>query len=181
MVIDICDILPQRERKLYVSRMQPGDIPGGSFMTDGLPVLESTRYVVEHSKHVTINRAAARQMLLQGLINTTWYPDFHLADPDWIFVLDALNFCFWEEPGQAKWSIEYHGETLSGYWALAASLKRAVEESIPLMNAEFLATISSKTVEKIFRGDQRIPLSKNVWTIYARSGRSCSKSMMVLL
>lgn len=127
-------------------------------MTDGLPVLESTRYVVEHSKHVTINRAAARQMLLQGLINTTWYPDFHLADPDWIFVLDALNFCFWEEPGQAKWSIEYHGETLSGYWALAASLKRAVEESIPLMNAEFLATISSKTVEKIFRGNQRIPL-----------------------
>jgi hypothetical protein len=127
-------------------------------MTETLPVLESTRYVVEHSRHVSINKAAARQMLLKGEVNTTWYPDLHVADPDWIFVLDALNFCFWADRGQAKWSIEYNGEPLSGYWALAASLKRAVEEGIPITNAEFLAQISSKTVAKIFRGKQQIPL-----------------------
>jgi hypothetical protein len=131
---------------------------GVDVMTETLLVLDSTRYVVEHSKHVSINKSAARRMLLTADVDSTWYPDLHIADPDWIFVLDALNFCFWEDPGQSKWSIEYKGEELSGYWALAASLKRAYEEGIPLTNAEFLATISSKIVEKIFRGTQRIPL-----------------------
>lgn len=127
-------------------------------MVDTLPVLDSTRYVVEHSKHVSINKGAARQMLLTTDVAPAWCPDLHIADPDWIFVLDALNFCFWADPGQPKWSIEYDGEELSGYWALAASLKRAFEEGVPLTNAEFLATISSKTGEKIFRGKQKIPL-----------------------
>ncbi len=127
-------------------------------MTDRLPVLESTRYVVEHSKHVKVNKHAARRMLLTAEVDSEWYPDLHIADPDWIFVLDALNFCFWAEPGQQKWSIEYNGEELSGYWALAASLKRAHEEGVPLTNAEYLSTISSKTVDKIFRGKERIPL-----------------------
>ncbi|PID55966.1 hypothetical protein CSB45_13510 [candidate division KSB3 bacterium] len=123
-----------------------------------LPVLESTRYVTEHSRHVTINKDAIHQMLLRGIVRQSWTPDLHLADPDWIFVLDALNFCFWEDAGQEKWSIEYHGERLSGYWALAAALRRAMEEGVPLTNAEFLSTVSSKSVEKIFRGRQRIPL-----------------------
>ena len=128
-------------------------------MTASLPVFESTRYVVECSQHVAINEDAIQQMLLKGKVNgTDWYPDLHLADPDWIFVLDALNFCFWEDHGCPKWSIEYGGQQLSGYWALAGSLKRAFEEGIPLTNAEFLSTVSSKTVERIFRGKQRIPL-----------------------
>jgi hypothetical protein len=127
-------------------------------MISSLPVLESTRYVVEHSQHVSINTKAMQHMLLNGEVKSDWYPDLHLADPDWIFVLDALNFCFWADRGCPKWSIEYHGQPLSGYWALAGSLKRAFEEGIPLTNAEFLATISSKTVERIFQGEQQIPL-----------------------
>ncbi|MDY0095377.1 MAG: queuosine salvage family protein [Candidatus Vecturithrix sp.] len=127
-------------------------------MREKLPVLDSTYGVVQRSKHVTINKDAARKMLLKGDVNSDWHPDLHIVEPDWIFVLDALNFCFWEDPGHSKWSVEYNGEEYSGYWALAASLKRAYEEGVPLTNAEFLATISSKTVEKIFRGQQTIPL-----------------------
>jgi len=127
-------------------------------MIESLPILDSTRYVVEHSQHVAINKEAARRMLIKGDVNSTWYPDLHIADPDWIFILDALNFCFWAAPGQPKWSITYGGEELSGYWALAASLKRAHEEGVPLTNAEYLTTISTKTVENIFRGQQQIPL-----------------------
>ncbi len=124
-----------------------------------MPVLDSTYGVVQRSKHVTINKDAARKMLLKGDVNSDWHPDLHIVEPDWrIFVLDALNFCFWEDPGHSKWSVEYNGEEYSGYWALAASLKQAYEEGVPLTNAEFLATISSKTVEKIFRGQQTIPL-----------------------
>lgn len=127
-------------------------------MAEQLPVLASTQLVVEQSQHVKINTNAARKMLLLGVVNPAWYPDLHIADADWIFVLDTLNFCFWTDPGKPKWSIEYNGQELSGYWALAASLKRAMEEGMPLTNAEFLATISSKTVEHIFRGQEQIPL-----------------------
>lgn len=124
-----------------------------------LPVLKSTRFVVDHSQHVAINEDAIHHMLLNGYVNgIDWHPELHIIDPDWIFVLDALNFCFWEDRGQPKWSINYEGQRLSGYWALAGSLKRAYEEGVPLTNAEFLATISSKNVERIFHGHQRIPL-----------------------
>jgi hypothetical protein len=123
-----------------------------------LPVLESTRYVVEQSQHVLINNKAMQHMLINGEVKSDWYPDLHLADPDWIFVLDALNFCFWADRGCPKWSIEYNGQPLSGYWGLAGSLKRAYEEGVPLTNAEYLTTISSKTVERIFQGNQTIPL-----------------------
>lgn len=128
-------------------------------MESSLPILESTRYVVDHSQYVKIDEDAIQQMLINGYVNgIDWHPELHVVDPDWIFILDALNFCFWEEQGQPKWSIDYNGQQLSGYWALAGSLKRAYEEGIPLTNAEFLATISSKTVERIFHGNQRIPL-----------------------
>ncbi len=124
-----------------------------------LPVLETTEYVVNHSQHVAINEDAIHSMLLNGYVNgIDWHPELHIIDPDWIFVLDALNYCFWEDQGQPKWSIDYEGQNLSGYWALAGSLKRAYESDIPITNAEFLATISSKTVERIFEGHQRIPL-----------------------
>lgn len=127
--------------------------------TGALPILETTQYVVKHSQHVAINEDAIHTMLLNGYVNgIDWHPELHVIDPDWIFVLDALNFCFWEEKGRPKWSIDYEGQNLSGYWALAGSLKRAYETGIPITNAEFLATISSKTVERIFQGHQRIPM-----------------------
>lgn len=42
---------------------------------------------------------------------------------DWIFVADALNFCFWSYSEAEKWSVEGH----SGYYALEAALSRAVK------------------------------------------------------
>lgn len=42
---------------------------------------------------------------------------------DWIFVADALNFCFWSYTGAEKWTVDGH----SGYYALEAALARAVK------------------------------------------------------
>src|SRR5262249_8718874 len=77
---------------------------------------------------------------------------------NWLLLLDALNFCFWSDKGQPRWTIDYQGEKLDGYWAEAAALKRAVEEDIPLWDAAFLSTISAETMRHIFRGQQTIPL-----------------------
>ena len=38
--------------------------------------------------------------------------------------------------------MSYRGETVNGYWALVAALRRAVDEGVPITNAEFLAEVT---------------------------------------
>jgi hypothetical protein len=114
--------------------------------------------------------------------SSTWYERYHFFDGtertvNWVLVLDALNFCFWPEKGQQRWRIEYQGSQagdhkgsaesnqegseagdhkgsplLDGYWAEAASLTRAVEEGMPLWDAEYLSKMSREQLAHIFRG-----------------------------
>ncbi len=138
---------------------------------DLLGVLSSTRNVVEQGERVWIDKERLDLLAQQWLhhdkeVSTpdpTWYEQYHFHDGtertvNWILVLDALNFCFWAERGQPRWSIEYQEETLNGYLAEAAALKRAVEEGIPVWEATYLSTISSEALAHIFRGQQTIPL-----------------------
>src|SRR5437588_9124374 len=144
---------------------------------DRLGVLKSTRNVVEQGEYVWINREQVELLATQFIasdtrmgeielpgdahnaLNTatpalTWYDRYHFHDGtertvNWLLVLDALNFCFWAEKNQPRWRIEYEGEKLDGYWAEAAALTRAVEEGIPLWDAEFLSKISSEELAHI--------------------------------
>ncbi len=140
--------------------------------TDQLGILSSTRTVVEQGEDVWINqdqiKLLSEQWIKAEKENTTarpaqWYEQYHFHDGtartvNWLLLLDALNFCFWAEKGQPRWSIDYQGETLNGYWAEAAALTRAVEEGIPLWDAEYLSSLSTETMAHIFRGTQTIPL-----------------------
>lgn len=139
---------------------------------DPLGVLSSTREVVADGEHVWIDQTRLVTLAEQwtqlvgeyALTNVPlWYDQYHFSDDtertvNWILVLDALNFCFWAEKDQPRWSIHYKGEVLNGYWAEAAVLTRAVEEGTPLWDANYLAAISSEEVAHIFRGEQTIPL-----------------------
>lgn len=49
----------------------------------------------------------------------------HPRAVDWIFVLDTLNFSFWSSNPRNKWRVD--GQT--GYFALCAAIKRAIEVS----------------------------------------------------
>ena len=70
---------------------------------------------------------------------------------NWILLLDALNFCFWGEPGQPRWRIEWRGAALDGYAALAAALTRGVEEGLPLWDARYLADLTVDDLARILR------------------------------
>ncbi len=143
---------------------------------DMLGVLESTRPMAEAGKLVRINqdglavvadklRAFEQQEAgpfgqgrQKGAADAfTWYPQYHFFDGtertvNWLLLLDALNFCFWAEKGQARWQVEYHGETLGGYWAEAAALTRAVEEGYPVWDARYLSDLSGEDLAHILRG-----------------------------
>ena len=130
--------------------------------SDALGVLSSTRWVAQHASHAWINREQIDHVCPQLLTHYSptpepaWYDRFHFHDGtertvNWLLVLDALNFCFWAEKDKPRWRISYKGEILDGYWAEAASLTRAVEEGIPLWDAEYLSTMSREDLAFVFR------------------------------
>ena len=106
-----------------------------------LEVLDTAKRVAKESLQVRIDERAlvrfARHLLEKGIDLPAWEGLYHYYDGGektacYLLVLDTLNFCFWPAPGQIRWEIEYGSRNLSGYYALAASLKQAVESGIPI-------------------------------------------------
>ncbi|MCX7622474.1 MAG: queuosine salvage family protein [Thermomicrobium sp.] len=81
------------------------------------------------------------------------------GDPDhtanYVLLLDALNFCFWGEP---RWRIRYGGQVYDGYWALAAALRRALDEGRPVYDPRYLVSLSDAEIAALFAGEGTIPL-----------------------
>ena len=136
---------------------------------DPLDVLKSTVHVVEHARHVKIHhdaiKRAADALAEKRVEPPAWNYQLHYYDGtersvNYLFLLDALNFCFWGKP---RWKVEYQGKRLDGYWALAASLKRAAEENPRALDASFWARISPSELDHILRGSGKIPLITERW------------------
>lgn len=133
-----------------------------------LSVLSSCLEVVEHSKHVHIDTEAISDLLADSshleisplALGPAPYHFFDStgATAEWLFLVDTVNHCFWPDVDSALWTVHYNDEALSGYWALAASLKRAMEEGFPIHRATTLADLDSETLAHIFRGRGQIPL-----------------------
>ncbi|WP_376793809.1 queuosine salvage family protein [Thermogemmatispora sp.] len=156
---------------------------------DPLGVLSSTRPVVEEGEQVWINSeriqalserwtelSSPRAASSSG--SPAGYDRYHFFDGsersvNWILLLDALNFCFWPEKGEPRWGITYQGEHLSGYWAEAAALTRAVEEGRPIWDAAYLCAMSREELAQIFRSEQeqQIPLFEERLTHVHEVGR----------
>lgn len=138
---------------------------------DPLGVLTSTQLVVEQGEQVWINPEQIEllseqwaQMGAQHTRTTAWYPRYHFFDGsertvNLILLLDALNFCFWGEKDQPRWTVAYQGDIINGYMAEAAALTRAIAEGLPLWDATFLSDISEDTMATILRGtDASVPI-----------------------
>lgn len=144
-------------------------------------VLETTKYVVERSKEVNIKRERLGKIAeeLKGQNLPPWQEKYYLSGSNketvqYFFILDSLNFCFFADKNKKKWAIppptENRGEKeVSGYFALALALKRAANK-YPLLDAEFLSTISFDNLKKIFQGEGDIPLLEERWAILKKTG-----------
>ena len=98
--------------------------------------------------------------------------------PQRIFILDSINFCFWEKKGKQKWTIEHpKGQVYDGWNALVASFDRALENDIPLLDPGYLSGLSETDAHHTFRGTEgkRIPLLKQRTAILRESGRILQK------
>jgi hypothetical protein len=136
-------------------------------MSVELGVLKACAHVMQEADLVTIDGdrldVLARDILRKGSTPTPWNFDLHFFDGTertlyYVFVLDALNFCFWSDPGKPRWSVTFCGRVYNGYWALAVSLKKAFMEGIPLWMPERLRDLTGEELACVLRGSVEIPL-----------------------
>ena len=131
-------------------------------------VLETAKKVAAESLQVEIDEQAlvrlSKRLIEKGINLPPWENLYHFYDGGektvcYLLVLDTLNFCFWPAPGEVKWEIEYNSGKLSGYYALAVSLKQAVESGIPITRADYLAELSLSELKEILggRGELQLP------------------------
>lgn len=129
---------------------------------DPLGVLSSTARVVERAQDVRIDRervvAVAEELLGEDAQVPGWEDALHFRDgtwrtAGWVFVLDALNFCFWsEDPDPAqRWHVEYKGQLHDGYWALVAALRRAADEDRPIWDPRYQVDLPVRDIAHILR------------------------------
>ncbi len=72
--------------------------------------------------------------------------------PNWIFLIDTLNFCFWTPGDATKWQVD--GNT--GYFALCAAINRAMKAGIDITNPTYYSTITTTQLEHILRSDDGV-------------------------
>ena len=132
-----------------------------------LGVLEDARFVAGLARHVALDEAAlaraADEIRGRELPVPAWNAELHYTDgtwrtANWLLVLDALNFSFWTHDPAERWGLDYRGQSLRGYWALAAALKRAVEEGVPVYEAGWMAGCTPEALARVLRGRHTIPL-----------------------
>lgn len=130
-------------------------------------VLETAKKVAAESLQVQIDEHAlarfTKSLSEKEVQLPPWESLYHFYDGGektvfYLLVLDTLNFCFWPAPGEVKWEIEYESRKLSGYYALAVSLKQALESGTPIDRAEFLAQLSLNGLKDILGGRGELQL-----------------------
>ena len=130
-------------------------------------VLETTRYVVDQSQLVAIDKEAVsnfvRRIKGESGQKPPWDCHYHFcgdkADTvSYLLVLDTLNFCFWPSPGEPLWEIVWESEKVSGYIGLAAALRRAFESGVPLASPDYLIDLTPKTLTGILGAHRSLPL-----------------------
>lgn len=135
--------------------------------SDRLGALTATARVLREAELVSLDLAVIASLAHDWAAHawpasTATLADLHAPGapehlPNWVLLLDALNFCFWSEPGRPRWRVTWRGQSHDGYDALAAALSRAVEEGLPVWDADWLANLEAEALERLLRPEQGCP------------------------
>ena len=143
-------------------------------------VLETAKNVAEKSRQVRIDKQAlvrfSRKLVQDRVKVPPWNYLYHFCGRSeemvsYLLVVDSLNFCFWPASGKDTWEIEYQSGRLSGYYALAASLKEAIESGIPITKADYIADLSLDRLKQILGGRGELQLLEHRLAILNELGR----------
>jgi hypothetical protein len=135
--------------------------------SQGSPVIESLRPVIENSRDVHTNydkvREVARWMAYEDLPLPNLAVPFGMEKTpdvaiDFIMVGTTIDTAFTDFKTHVKFQIDYTGEHHSDSDAMFACLKRAMDNGIPMLDGKFLAKMTRGDMEKIFAGNIEMPM-----------------------
>jgi hypothetical protein len=131
-------------------------------------VRDSTNYVMENATDVKINDVALNELI--QLIRARFKQGFDSVeegfgstddldkDINLVFFETAANFCFWAQEPENKWKFEYDGHADGGWYGLRNAFARALENNIPVYDADFMSTLSLDQAARLFRGQSNIQI-----------------------
>ncbi|CAH2049888.1 unnamed protein product, partial [Iphiclides podalirius] len=129
---------------------------------------ESGVFIAKHATHVKIvedgRETLSNEILSSIKANQLQMPDtgadeIHPSKDnpravDWVFVIDALNFCFWSKSKDDRWIVNGY----SGYFALEAALNRAIKNGVDIENPEFYYNVTKEQLSDIMKGDNAVEM-----------------------
>ena len=125
-----------------------------------LGVLDGARFVCARASRVAIDEQALGRLAADLLPapRPEWDPQHHFFDGTartvtYLFLVDALNFCFFPEP---RWQVIVDGERLQGYFALTSILTQAFERGRPADDFRRLSQIDETEVRDLLQGPSPI-------------------------
>lgn len=133
-------------------------------------VIDSANFVMERAREVSINGTGidavatlVRERLSNGIdsvedaFGTTGTLE---GDVNLVFFETVTNFYFWAQNDAHKWRVEFDGQQVGGWYGLSRAYYRAVQNGIPVHDAEFMSGLTIGRARDIFRSvdGQPIPL-----------------------
>jgi len=123
-------------------------------------ILESLKRVIENSSHVKTNLLRIKEVAkwLKDYDfpqqNYDFYPDLNKEDlVQFAFFLNSINFQFreFQEPWR-KFEVECQGRVYGGFFGLAYSLRKALENGISILDSDCLANLTGEEALKFLKG-----------------------------
>jgi len=147
--------------------------------SQGSPVIESLRPVIENSRDVHTNyekiREVAQWMAYEELPLPNLAVPFGMEKTpdvaiDFIMVGTTVDTAFTDFKTHVKFQIDYAGEHHSDSDALFACLKRAMDNGMPILDGKFLAKMTRDDMGKIFAGNIEMPMLDEKLDLFHQAG-----------
>lgn len=144
------------------------------------PVLESIKPVIANSRYAKTNISRIEE-LAKRLSDFdfpeqsygVFFPDVGREDIiQFTFVFNSINFQFrdWRTP-KLKFGLVYDGEFYGGSFGLIFSLRKAIDDGIPVLDANYLASLSEQEALKFLKRDILIPMFEQRVSILNEVGK----------
>lgn len=146
----------------------------------GSPVLDSLHPVIEHSRDVRTNVNKIVEVANWMAYEELPMPDYQLpfdmgagrSDDviDFILTADCVDTAFTDFSTHVKFQVDYAGRHWSDSDGLFASMKRALDNGVPILDGKFLAQVTRPELERIFAANIELPMLDEKMEVWHQVG-----------
>lgn len=144
------------------------------------PYLRSLEPIWKNPKYVLVDeerlKKVAEDFAKEDLKTPNWREAVYPEDDDKLFVdflglNSAINFCFMDPWTKESYQTEYRGKVVPRAFGMSASLMRALEEGISILDCRWLKNVTLEDMKYVFRGLAPMPLLNERLEIFHEVGR----------